>query len=103
LQKTPNFLSSLSNTILHSIEGRCGIYTSPILELDLFSDAPPFLDRLISCEQEAWGKDELRPIEGGFKTPFCGWAATMVDSLDTLWIPLHIVRVRAFVAGFERR
>jgi mannosyl-oligosaccharide alpha-1,2-mannosidase len=37
-------------------------------------------------KQEAWGKDELRPIEGGYKTPFCGWAATMVDSLDTLWI-----------------
>lgn len=35
---------------------------------------------------QAWAKDELRPIAGGFKTPFCGWAATMVDSLDTLWI-----------------
>lgn len=34
----------------------------------------------------AWAQDELRPLEGGFKTPFCGWAATMVDSLDTLWI-----------------
>lgn len=31
-------------------------------------------------------KDELRPIAGGYKSPFCGWAATMVDSLDTLWI-----------------
>ena len=31
-------------------------------------------------------KDELRPIAGGFKSPFCGWAATLVDSLDTLWI-----------------
>ncbi|KAE8447889.1 hypothetical protein EG329_010118 [Mollisiaceae sp. DMI_Dod_QoI] len=37
-------------------------------------------------KQEAWGHDELIPIEGGFKSPFCGWAATMVDSLDTLWI-----------------
>jgi mannosyl-oligosaccharide alpha-1,2-mannosidase len=37
-------------------------------------------------KQEAWGKDELRPVGGGYKTPFCGWAATMVDSLDTLWI-----------------
>jgi mannosyl-oligosaccharide alpha-1,2-mannosidase len=35
---------------------------------------------------QAWGEDELRPIAGGFKTPFCGWAATLVDSLDTLWI-----------------
>lgn len=31
-------------------------------------------------------KDELRPIKGGFKQPFCGWAATLVDSLDTLYI-----------------
>ncbi len=37
-------------------------------------------------KQEAWGHDELRPITGGYKTPFCGWAATMVDALDTLWI-----------------
>ena len=22
----------------------------------------------------------------GFKTPFCGWAASLVDALDTLWI-----------------
>lgn len=37
-------------------------------------------------KKEAWAKDELRPVNGGFKTPFCGWAATLVDSLDTLWI-----------------
>jgi mannosyl-oligosaccharide alpha-1,2-mannosidase len=36
--------------------------------------------------EEAWGKDESRPVSGGFKTPFCGWGATLVDSLDTLWI-----------------
>jgi mannosyl-oligosaccharide alpha-1,2-mannosidase len=45
-----------------------------------------FLHSWKGYKQEAWGKDELRPIQGGFKTPFCGWAATMVDSLDTLWI-----------------
>jgi mannosyl-oligosaccharide alpha-1,2-mannosidase len=45
-----------------------------------------FLHSWKGYKQEAWGKDELRPIEGGYKTPFCGWAATMVDSLDTLWI-----------------
>jgi mannosyl-oligosaccharide alpha-1,2-mannosidase len=37
-------------------------------------------------KQEAWGKDELRPNTGGYTTSFCGWAATMVDSMDTLWI-----------------
>jgi len=34
----------------------------------------------------AWGHDELRPQSGTSKDPFCGWAATMVDALDTLWI-----------------
>lgn len=37
-------------------------------------------------KKEAWGQDELRPVAGGYKSPFCGWAATMVDSLDTLLI-----------------
>ncbi|KAJ4395077.1 hypothetical protein N0V85_006686 [Neurospora sp. IMI 360204] len=34
----------------------------------------------------AWGHDELTPVTKGSKDPFCGWAATLVDSLDTLWI-----------------
>ncbi|KAB8532539.1 hypothetical protein FH972_025484 [Carpinus fangiana] len=34
----------------------------------------------------AWGHDELRPISEGFHDPFAGWGATLVDSLDTLWI-----------------
>jgi mannosyl-oligosaccharide alpha-1,2-mannosidase len=37
-------------------------------------------------KKHAWAKDELAPMTGGFKTPFCGWAATLVDSLDTLLI-----------------
>jgi len=45
-----------------------------------------FLHAWNGYKKEAWAKDELRPIAGGYKTPFCGWAATMVDSLDTLWI-----------------
>ncbi|OAA73590.1 class I alpha-mannosidase [Cordyceps fumosorosea ARSEF 2679] len=39
-----------------------------------------------SYRKHAWMHDELRPISGSFKDPFCGWAATLVDSLDTLWI-----------------
>jgi mannosyl-oligosaccharide alpha-1,2-mannosidase len=31
-------------------------------------------------------RDELTPVSGGGKTTFGGWAATLVDSLDTLWI-----------------
>lgn len=45
-----------------------------------------FLHAWKGYKKEAWAKDELRPITGGYKTPFCGWAATMVDALDTLWI-----------------
>ena len=35
---------------------------------------------------KAWMADEVRPISGDARNPFCGWAATLVDSLDTLWI-----------------
>jgi len=31
-------------------------------------------------------KDALQPLSAGFKDQFSGWAATLVDSLDTLWI-----------------
>ena len=34
----------------------------------------------------AWMKDELAPVTGGFYSSFGGWSATLVDSLDTLWI-----------------
>ena len=36
--------------------------------------------------QHAWLKDELSPVSGNYKNNFGGWAATLVDSLDTLWI-----------------
>lgn len=34
----------------------------------------------------AWGHDEVTPLTGKSKDPFAGWAATLVDALDTLWI-----------------
>ncbi|CAK7222381.1 hypothetical protein SBRCBS47491_004847 [Sporothrix bragantina] len=34
----------------------------------------------------AWTHDELTPNTKGFRDPFCGWAASLVDALDTLWI-----------------
>ncbi len=37
-------------------------------------------------KKRAWMKDELAPVSGGWYTTFGGWAATLVDSLDTLWI-----------------
>ncbi|GJN83971.1 hypothetical protein PLIIFM63780_007522 [Purpureocillium lilacinum] len=39
-----------------------------------------------SYRRFAWGKDALMPVSGGAKDQFSGWAATLVDALDTLWI-----------------
>ncbi|KAF2862136.1 glycoside hydrolase family 47 protein [Piedraia hortae CBS 480.64] len=35
---------------------------------------------------KGWGADEIKPVSGGVKNLFNGWGATLVDSLDTLWI-----------------
>ena len=35
---------------------------------------------------DSWLQDELSPVSGKSRNPFCGWAATLVDALDTLWI-----------------
>lgn len=34
----------------------------------------------------AWKQDEVTPISKQHKNPFGAWGATLVDSLDTLWI-----------------
>ncbi|KXJ85176.1 glycoside hydrolase family 47 protein [Microdochium bolleyi] len=39
-----------------------------------------------SYRQHAWLADELTPVSGGSRSTFGGWAATLVDALDTLWI-----------------
>ncbi|GAB7347705.1 hypothetical protein MBLNU459_g5264t2 [Dothideomycetes sp. NU459] len=39
-----------------------------------------------SYRDRAWLADELAPISGLSKNTFGGWAATLVDTLDTLWI-----------------
>ncbi|KAL2131435.1 hypothetical protein VTI74DRAFT_5104 [Chaetomium olivicolor] len=45
-----------------------------------------FLRSWNSYKKHAWLRDELAPVYGGGKTTFGGWAATLVDALDTLWI-----------------
>ncbi|KAI9676924.1 MAG: hypothetical protein M1817_006763 [Caeruleum heppii] len=45
-----------------------------------------FLHAWTGYKENAWLEDELRPVSGSSRDPFCGWAATLVDSLDTLWI-----------------
>ncbi|KAG0646029.1 ER mannosidase 1 [Hyphodiscus hymeniophilus] len=37
-------------------------------------------------KEHAWLHDEVMPLSGGSKDPFDGWAATLVDSLDSLYI-----------------
>ncbi|KAK3320211.1 family 47 glycosyl hydrolase [Cercophora scortea] len=39
-----------------------------------------------SYRKYAWMKDALQPLSAGYKEQFSGWAATLVDALDTLWI-----------------
>ncbi|KAI0444573.1 family 47 glycosyl hydrolase [Xylaria telfairii] len=39
-----------------------------------------------SYRRYAWMSDELTPVSGSGKDTFGGWAATLVDSLDSLWI-----------------
>lgn len=39
-----------------------------------------------SYRKRAWLSDELTPVSGGSRNTFGGWGATLVDSLDTLWI-----------------
>ncbi|KAJ5662403.1 Glycoside hydrolase family 47 [Penicillium maclennaniae] len=37
-------------------------------------------------KKAAMGHDEVKPLTAGIDDPFNGWGATLVDSLDTLWI-----------------
>ncbi|KAK9412718.1 putative alpha-1,2-Mannosidase [Seiridium unicorne] len=39
-----------------------------------------------SYKARAWMYDELKPVSGEARDAFGGWAATLIDSLDTLWI-----------------
>lgn len=76
----------------------------PSVQHDFSSDEQPSEDRLVvladrrsavkdafvkswdNYKTYAWMYDELRPVSGGGKNTLGGWAATLVDSLDTMWI-----------------
>lgn len=45
-----------------------------------------FLHSWEGYKQHAWLQDEVSPLSGDFSNGFGGWGATLVDSLDTLWI-----------------
>ena len=40
----------------------------------------------LGYKKYAWMHDEVKPVSKAARDPFCGWAATLVDALDTLWI-----------------
>jgi mannosyl-oligosaccharide alpha-1,2-mannosidase len=45
-----------------------------------------FLRSWTGYKTYAWGKDEVSPISGTWRSSFGGWGATLVDTMDTLWI-----------------
>ena len=45
-----------------------------------------FLHSWNGYKAHAWTKDELSPISGSWRSSFGGWGATLVDTMDTLWI-----------------
>lgn len=45
-----------------------------------------FLHAWNGYKKHAMGEDELKPSSRESANPFMGWGATLVDSLDTLWI-----------------
>ncbi|KAG6033865.1 hypothetical protein E4U41_006774, partial [Claviceps citrina] len=45
-----------------------------------------FVKSWTAYKKHAWLRDELTPVSGGARDTFGGWGATLIDSLDTLWI-----------------
>lgn len=53
-------------------------------------------------KQNAWLHDEVKPLTGSSHDPFGGWAATLVDALDTLWIMDLKAEFREAVSACEK-
>ena len=53
-------------------------------------------------KQHAWLHDEVRPISGEPNDPFGAWGATLIDSLDTLWIMDMKKEFEAAVADLKK-
>ncbi|TVY93184.1 Endoplasmic reticulum mannosyl-oligosaccharide 1,2-alpha-mannosidase [Lachnellula willkommii] len=45
-----------------------------------------FLHSWEGYKEHAWLRDEVSPMSGQWRDTFGGWAASLVDTLDTLWI-----------------
>lgn len=61
-----------------------------------------FLHSWQGYKKYAWLSDEVRPLTGKPNNPFGGWAATLVDALDTLWIMGLTDEFEAAVKAAER-
>lgn len=68
--------------VQHQFEGRKDV----VARIRASAVRDVFLRSWKDYKQHAWLHDELTPLTGGYKDQFGGWAATLVDSLDTLWI-----------------
>ncbi|PGH23719.1 hypothetical protein AJ80_02147 [Polytolypa hystricis UAMH7299] len=60
-----------------------------------------FLHTWQGYKENAWLHDEVRPLDGEAINPFGGWAATLVDSLDSLWIMGLKAQFEEAVAALE--
>ncbi|KAF2162808.1 glycoside hydrolase family 47 protein [Zasmidium cellare ATCC 36951] len=52
-------------------------------------------------KKNAWLQDEVSPISGLSSNPFGGWGATLVDTLDTLWIMGMKEEFKSALAGLK--
>jgi mannosyl-oligosaccharide alpha-1,2-mannosidase len=61
-------------------------YTSLAQSSRLEAVEREFIHAWTGYKDHSWMSDSLLPLTGGSKDHFCGWSATLVDSLDTLYI-----------------
>jgi mannosyl-oligosaccharide alpha-1,2-mannosidase len=61
-----------------------------------------FLKCWKSYRSHAWMHDEIRPISGGVSNQFGGWAATLIDALDTLYIMGFTEEFASAIQDIER-
>ncbi|KAB5575942.1 glycoside hydrolase [Coniochaeta sp. 2T2.1] len=57
-----------------------------IRQIRLAAVKESFIHSWNGYKKHAWLHDEVTPLTGKSHDPFGGWAATLVDALDTLWI-----------------
>ncbi|CAH0015147.1 unnamed protein product [Clonostachys rhizophaga] len=61
-----------------------------------------FVSAWSTYKHHAWLRDEVTPVTGKQKDTFGGWGATLVDSLDTLWIMGFVDEFNQAVDAIDR-